>query len=187
MEKSSTLVGENVIVKQLRAIAAKLTGDAEMQRDLMQEMFVHLVRMQTRQPDKTPSWHLKGCEFHARNYLKRGRSIDSPKRAKNGVAPAQSELTGFGDVADPVDLSGEIITRDLVERLQPHLSAMQKRVLVLLSKGCGVREAARELGITHAGVIKHRKKIARIAHELFHDGQIVTTSSGSGALQTAGA
>jgi hypothetical protein len=33
-------------------------------------------------------------------------------------------------------------------------------------KGCGIREAARELGITHPAVIKHRKKITRIAREL---------------------
>jgi hypothetical protein len=38
-------------------------------------------------------------------------------------------------------------------------------------KGCGVREAGRALGITHPAVIKHRKKIARIAHELLQESE----------------
>ena len=51
----------------------------------MQEMFVHLVQVQTAEAGQTLSWYLKSCEFHARNYLKLGRSIDSLKRAHSGV------------------------------------------------------------------------------------------------------
>jgi len=170
---------ENPIVKQLHGIAAKLASDPDVQKDLMQEMFVHFVRVQTAEPGQTLSWYLKSCEFHARNLLKQGRSIDSPKRARNGVsydeAPPIHDDEHRGDGAPPsppvsqIEIQGELITNDILNLILPHLSDRQQQVLFLLIKGCGVREAARELGITHPAVIKHRKKIARVARELLQE------------------
>jgi RNA polymerase sigma factor (sigma-70 family) len=167
--------GENRIVAQLRAVAAKLTGDVELRKDLMQEMFLHLVKIQTHMPGRTLSWYIKSCEFHARNHLRHGRSIDSHKRAGNGVPYCESARQTHARAdngraeADPVDIQGELVTRDLVDRMLPHLTETQQRILFLLMKGFGVRETARELGITHPAVIKHRKKIARIARELLNE------------------
>jgi hypothetical protein len=48
---------------------------------------------------------------------------------------------------------------------------MQQQILFLLMKGCGVRETGRAVGITHPAVIKHRKKIARIARELLQESE----------------
>src|ERR1017187_5858847 len=76
---------ENQIVRQLHGIAVKLTADPDIQKDLMQEMFVHLVRIQTAEAGQTLSWYLKSCEFHARNYLKLGPSIDPVKRVGDGM------------------------------------------------------------------------------------------------------
>jgi RNA polymerase sigma factor (sigma-70 family) len=172
---------ENPIVKQLHEIAARLTGDPHLQKDLMQEMFLHFVRVQTSEPGQTLSWYLKSCEFHARNYLKLGRSIDSLKRARNGVSYDEAprghddEHRGDGVPASPpvsqIEIQGELITNDILNLILPHLSDRQQQVLFLLMKGCGVREAARELGITHPAVIKHRKKIARIARELLQESE----------------
>jgi len=169
---------ENKIVRQLHGIASKLTGDAELQKDLMQEMFVHLIRVQTSEAGQTSSWYMKSCEFHARNYLKQGRSIDSIKRARNGVpydeTPSDDgEHFSHGTCPVPpvtqIEIQGEIITNDIVNLIVPRLSDTQQQILFLLLKGCGVRETAREIGITHPAVIKHRKKIARIAREFLHD------------------
>lgn len=169
---------ESKIVRQLHGIASKLTADAELQKDLMQEMFVHLVRVQTAEAGQTSSWYMKSCEFHARNYLKQGRSIDSIKRARNGVpydeAPSD-DGEHFSNGACPVpsmtqiEIQGEIITNDIVNLIVPRLSETQQQILFLLLKGCGVRETAREIGITHPAVIKHRKKIARIAREFLQE------------------
>ncbi len=71
------MTGESRIVRQLRGVAAKLSADTELQKDLLQEMFIHLVRIEAELPGHTPSWYIKSCEFHARNYLKHGRSVDS--------------------------------------------------------------------------------------------------------------
>ena len=169
---------ENKIVKQLHGIASKLTADAELQKDLMQEMFVHLVRVETAEAGQTLSWYLKSCEFHARNYMKLGRSIDSPKRARNGVpydeTPSDDgERYGNGShhvqSVGQIEIQGEIITNDIVNLIIPRLSDKQQQILFLLLKGCGVRETARQIGITHPAVIKHRKKIARIAREFLRE------------------
>lgn len=163
---------ENQIVRQLHGIAGKLTADPDLQKDLMQEMFVHLVRIQTAEAGQTLSWYLKGCEFHARNYLRYGRSIDSLKLAGNGVP--YDEIPGGNGVLDTspaqsVEIQGELITSDIANRIVPRLSEMQQQILFLLMKGCGVRETGREVGITHPAVIKHRKKIARVARELLQE------------------
>jgi RNA polymerase sigma factor (sigma-70 family) len=177
------VVIESKIVGQLRGIASKLTGDAELQKDLIQEMFVHLVRVQSAEAGHTPSWYMKSCEFHARNHLKLGRSIDSVKRASNGVRfddepfdDGPSPGNGSEDQpAGPIQIQGEMITQDIVSQMLPRLSDRQQQVLSLLLKGCGVREAGRELGVSHVAIIKHRKKIARIAREFLGDPEPVGT------------
>lgn len=173
------------IVKQLRGVAAKLTGDLDLQKDLMQEMFIHLVRVEAELPGHTSSWYIKGCEFHARDYLDRGRSIDSIKRQKNLVPLGQSDDDDGSvclclDAVDPLDLRSELITRDIVDLLVLQLTDMQQTILFLLMHGFGVREIARELRVSHPTVIKHRKKIARSASALLVDaGCIAETSVGS--------
>jgi RNA polymerase sigma factor (sigma-70 family) len=171
------MVEDNDVVRQLRGIAAKLSRDWETQRDLLQEMFVHLIKVQTETPGQTRSWYIKSCEFHARNHLKLGRSIDSPKRARNRVLVGETsgsddnrQEAGTVETNDPSDRRGEIFSHDLVERITPHLSNKQLVVLELLMKGYGIREIGRKLGITHPAVIKHRKKIARIAREIMSEG-----------------
>jgi DNA-directed RNA polymerase specialized sigma24 family protein len=170
---------ENVIVKQLQEIAGKLTADPDLQKDLMQEMFVHLVRIQTAGADQPLGWCLKSCEFHARNYLKPGSNIDLPMPPFNGAPgdeiPHENDnrlingVLTFSPLAAPIEIQGELITNDIVNLMLPLLSDRQQQVLFLLMKGCGIRQAARELGVTHPAVIKHRKKIARIAHKFLQD------------------
>ncbi|HXI84384.1 MAG TPA: hypothetical protein VNL17_09885 [Verrucomicrobiae bacterium] len=161
---------ENQIVRQLHGIAGKLTPDPVVHMDLMQEMFVHLVQIQTAEAGQTLSWYLKSCEFHARNYLERIRN-----GAPNEKAPAAGNSEPRGDSAShssttvAIEIQGELITNETANRIIPRLSDKQQQILFLLMKGCGVRETGREVGITHPAVIKHRKKIARIAHELLQE------------------
>ena len=75
---------ENLIVKQLQRIASKLTGDLDLQRDLMQEMFVHLVHIQTTEPGQQLDWYLKNCEFHARHHHQLCRGVDLSAHTNNG-------------------------------------------------------------------------------------------------------
>jgi len=142
---------DNRIVKQLHGIAARLTGDLDLQKDLMQEMFIHLVQVETDRPGQTLSWYLQGCHFRARDYLDRGRSINSIKRSNNLVPLDQRDddddsLGVCPDAPDPVDLYSELIARDIVDLLILRLTVVQQQILFLLMYGFGVYEIARELG-----------------------------------------
>jgi hypothetical protein len=162
---------ENLIVKQLQEIASKLTADHGVQKDLMQEMFVHLVNVQTTQPGQTLSWYLKSCEFYGRHQLDPACGIDLPMplrgNGEHAIGGARTSSKPIGQI----EIQGEVITNEVLTLILPHLSDKQQQVLFLLMKGCGVREAGRELGITHPAVIKHRKKIARIARELLQESE----------------
>ena len=181
------VIAENRIVKQLRGVAARLTGDFELQKDLLQEMFIHLVRVRGELPDRTSSWYIKSCEFHARNYLKHGRSIDSHKRARHSVPLAHvgddsDSRYGFCiDAIDPLDAQSEMMTNDLVGLIMEQLSEVQQQILFFLVRGFGVRETARELQISHPAVLKHRKKIALIAREFLKDAPDSGNGNGNGS------
>ena len=161
---------ENQIVRQLHGIAGKLTADPDLHMDLMQEMFVHLVRIHTAEAGQMLSWYLKSCEVHARSYLERSRN-NAP--CMEVPATDHAEPRGNGAAHSPttvaIEIQGELITNETANLIIPRLSDMQQQILFLLMKGCGVRETGREVGITHPAVIKHRKKIARIARELFQE------------------
>jgi len=173
---------ENLIVKELQAIATRFTSDPDCQKQLMNEMFLHLVRMRTVDPDRELNWYLKGCEGHARSILKPVESarvsmarsfdetgpVDCDRRA---VVAQTSPVVGQIEIEGERIIQGERINGEVVSLLLPLLTDMQQQVLFLLMKGCGVREAGRQLGITHPAVIKHRKKIARIAHELLQESE----------------
>ena len=166
---------DSPIVRQLRGVAAKLTGDLDLQQDLLQEMLIHLGRVGAEAAGHTGSWYVKSCEFHARNYLDRGRSIDSLKRQMNAVPlepgdPDDTEDFWFCvDAVDPLDLRSELITRDLIDLMIPQLTPPQHQVFSLLLHGFGIREIARTLRISHPMVINHRKKIAQLTSRLLAD------------------
>jgi hypothetical protein len=165
---------ENLIVKELRGIAARMTSDPDVQQNLMHEMFLHLVHVRTVDPDRALSWYLKSCEFHARNFLNPGEhAIPANGASLDETPPVSHDLNTHlaSPLVDQIEIQGELITSDVLNLILPLLSDMQQQVLFLLMKGCGVREAGRELGITHPAVIKHRKKIARIARELLQESE----------------
>lgn len=165
------------VVRQLQGVARKLSVNAELQKDLTQEMLVHFVNVRTKRPGNTLSWYIKSCEFHARNYLRLGRSIDSLKRASRGMqfASPHGEASSSSFCSEPttdsLELEGQLITNDLLDLLLPQLSDKQQQVLFLLMRGFGIRQTARELGVTHPAIIKHRRKIARITRELLQDSE----------------
>lgn len=168
-------IGESrIIEKGLRDVALRITSDMEMQKDLVQEMLLHLLQVQREQPGQTFRWYVKSCEFHARNYLRLGKSVDSYKRAGGRISFSQTEAgdgEGFCheqffyrvDTMESTDDSKDFLRDEIFSLIAPRLSERQRQIMQMLIQGCGVREVGRQLGITHPAVIKHRRKIARIA------------------------
>src|ERR1051326_1730523 len=174
MNVSGEVGEQRVIEKKLREVASRITADIDLQKDLVQEMLVHLLQAQRDRPGQSTSWYFKSCEFHGRNFLRLGRSIDSYKRAKGRVQsspdPGPAKEGFFPEQFFPrMDLvesrNGQdgLLGDDIYQLIAPRLSDRQRSIVTLLMQGHGVREVARQLGITHPAVIKHRKKIARIA------------------------
>ncbi|MSR65691.1 MAG: sigma-70 family RNA polymerase sigma factor [Verrucomicrobiae bacterium] len=184
-------IGENQSVqKKLRGVAAKMTADPELQKDLVQEMWPHLLQVQRDQPDKTFGWYLKSCEFRARNFLRLGRSIDSYKRSTKAVRPVPGQDCDNGEFyheeffnrlenGHPHAARREFIRDDMLQLITPRLSERQRTILTSLMEGSGVREVARQLGISHPAVIKHRRKIASIAREFLAESTSASASCGS--------
>lgn len=172
------------IINKLRQVAGRLVSNVETQQDLVQEMYVHFVELRTREPDRHLAWYIRGCEFHARNRLRLGRSVDSPKRANGAVSwdsPNLPHCQTTGDYISQTEtavMEGELITSDVMEQLMPLLNERQKFVLQHLMEGESLRSIGRRLGITHPAVIKHRRKIAQIAHSILNE-QNATSMSGS--------
>src|ERR1043166_264220 len=156
------------VARILRGVASRLAGDPEVQKELWQEMVLHLIRLQVDAPGQTRSWYIQGCKFRARNYLKLGCSIDSPKRAQGAVAGTHDFDEVLDDLhhAHALDFRSQLMANDLAEQIRVRLSDVQQQILDLLMQGHGVREAARELGMSHTAVVKHRQKIACVADAL---------------------
>ena len=175
---------ESETAKQLYGVAARLTGDRELQKDLVQEMLLHLVRVEIDLPGRTVSWYITSCQFHARHYLQRGRSVDSIKRCRNLVSLGEDHDDGDGelksclDAADPVDLHGELITQDIVNLLIVRLTDMEQQILFLLIRGFGVREIGRQLSLSHTMICQHRKQISRVASYLLSDSGCIGSRNG---------
>ncbi len=158
---------EHGIFRTFQQTASRLTSDPQLQKDLMQEMFVHLLEVRQRQPGEPADWYIRQCETHAREYLVRARGAE--------VAP----VTMTVEV-----VRTERLTDDQVEWLRPKLSARQQQVFEWLRRGYGIRETARQLGISHPAVIKHRNKISRVLQELVpHDGFSRSAVAGVGKNQ----
>lgn len=167
------MTGESKVLEKLRGVTAKLTANEELRKDLLQEMLIHLIDVELKQPGRTVSWYIKSCEYRARNYLKLGRSVDSHKRAGDlvplGLCGDEHSTHVFPEAVDPNDGTAELAAREILDLVQPQLTSIQQEILELLMKGLGVREVARELGVSHPAVIKHRRKIAGLVDPLLNE------------------
>src|SRR2546425_11941719 len=116
------------VARILRGVAFRLAGDPEVQKDLLQEMFLHLIRLEVESPGQTRSWYIKGCEFRARNYLKLGCSIDSPKRAQCAVTAAHDldELLDDRHHGHGLDFRSQVMANDLAEQIRARISDVQR-------------------------------------------------------------
>ena len=151
---------------KLVAIARSLTKDGDEQDDLYQEMWVHLWEMERDHPDQTESWYYQGCRHRAINYLHRGKSIDSKRRANVRLVDISVALPDWGVEAPLVSEGGEYESDLILYDLMRRLTKRQKKILNYLREGFSEREIGHFLGISQPAVSKQRRVLQEAAREV---------------------
>lgn len=104
---------------------------------------------------------IKGCEFHIQNFLRKGRPKVSTSSLDALISPGGLTL------ADILQDKKEDFAKSLENKLtvdeikELGLTTKERSVLSCLLKGQTVREAAKELEISHVMVLKYKKSIIK--------------------------
>lgn len=153
------------ITPALKGVARKhlLYGfyDAE---DLYQEMCLYLWQnySQGLPIGINESYVIKGCEFHIQNFLRKGRPKVSFSSLEEPTSAAGGEV--LGDILEDKSVNikssmDEKITVDEIRNMD--LNDKEKAVFSYLLNGYTVREIAKELGVSHVMILKHKKEIIK--------------------------
>ncbi|HWX19914.1 MAG TPA: hypothetical protein VN578_08425 [Candidatus Binatia bacterium] len=164
-----TLIDESRTHARLDRLIHTKTTDPALRDDLMQEALVHLWLTENENPGHTLSWYVQSCRFQIGHLLQSGRSLDSPKRRHLGC-----QITSDPDQDSQLDhvlrfdanTHEYVSAQDLLAQLSASLTPRDRQILDHLAEGCGIREIARKLGLTHPAILKRMNKIAFIATQL---------------------
>lgn len=170
-------VGDPTVRNMLLRIVVRMEHNPSSHADLMQEALIHFWLAGERNPGNSLSWYLQSCRFHLQHVAARGKSVDSPKRAKTQYATCW-ETSGptdtFEATAPDADILSEVSAREIISLLSSRLGPRQREVLNGLADGLHTCEIAEILNVSHPAVVKHRLKIAAAAVEL---GIVPTTTA----------
>lgn len=153
----------------LRRLAARVTSDRASREDLAQEAIIHLWQKELRCPEQSESWYIQSCLFHLRNYIQRGRSLDSPRRRR-----ARGSISTVSRRADSAEVHLErdesplptVCANEILALLLPKLKGREREVLCCLAEGLELGDIARRLRVSRQAVGKQRRKIAQVATRL---------------------
>jgi len=155
------------LLPKLQSIAQKLTSDLCLQEDLVQEMRLHLWQQWQAHPNQTPAWYVQSCQYHARDYLKAGRSIDSkPREGVERVSLWQEDAEGGWEplpISSENGFEDEIIFRDLLAKVRRRLTEKQGRTLDLWLQGYTEKEIGRMERVSRQSIHQQKKRIQEVA------------------------
>jgi RNA polymerase sigma factor (sigma-70 family) len=152
----------------VRRIAERMAFSGVCGEDLFQEGWVYLWLQETRRPGQTQSWYLQGCRFYLTDLIGAGRSLDSPKRG-SGLRLREEhreEELPFPESLQTMAELEEFYVRDARAALAAKLTESENLVLDLLLQGWSTCEIARQTGVSHSTVARHRRRIAAAALRL---------------------
>jgi len=165
------MIDQNRIRIHLRFIVCTITSQIAFHDDLFQEALIHIWRKELAFPGQTEAYYFQSCRCHMIDYLRRGRSIDAPKRThgrcnEDGLTEENdSESSPTYPVAHE-DTVSSVSVRDMLNQLLPLLDELGQAVLQHLAEGVTARDIAQKFGLTHQAVSKRRRKIAATARQL---------------------
>jgi DNA-directed RNA polymerase specialized sigma24 family protein len=163
------MIDEGRTRELLCRIVCRLTSDATLREDLLQEAMVHLWLLEARRPGQSRSWYLQNCKFRLQNYITAGKSVDSLKRKRGRVTFSSDcdEIDEFVSAAEfDAAVFAQLSAHDIIAALSSRLKAFERSVLLHLADGLPAREIAARLKVSHPTVIKHRRNIAALAIKL---------------------
>jgi RNA polymerase sigma factor (sigma-70 family) len=155
------------LAPMLVAIASKLTRDKTLREDLRQEMSLHLYEEWQKNPDHTCSWYAQQCHYHAIDYLKKGKSIDSKQR--EGVERHALQHEGPDGTLEslpmivPHDFEVELMHRECLRHLVRKLTEQQQKLVDYLLQGHTEQEIGAMQGVSQQAIHQQWKSIQRIA------------------------
>jgi len=133
------------------------------EEDLYQEMCVHLWSSfgNGASGGINTSYIVKSCEFYLLNYLRKAREkarIVSLEEPINEDGDTLKDI--LPDRKEPLDkfVERNLIIKDIRNN---RLTRREREVLSLLLKGLTVREAGKELGVSHVMVVKVKNRIIK--------------------------
>ena len=141
------MIQNKVVQSKLKAIARDLGNEKSDSEDLMQEMMIHLWKVEQDRPGMTESWYLQNCKFFARDLVCKGTSIDTRRRtevmliSKDG--PDQQKIV-LSKPVEQYDFRSELIVKELIARIMGKLGEAQRRVFRALLTGMTLTEIGKK-------------------------------------------
>lgn len=179
MDEPILMLNDSAQTRQiLNLIVRRVRVDPSQHEDLLQEASIHLWQQLERQPGQRRSWYLQSCFDHLRNYVRRGRSIDSLRRQQFVENGERSAADGNYLSASAEDVVASVCAQDLMESLAKWLTPAEWQTLNCLAEGLSLRETATRLNTSHTTINKHRRKIETLVLKL--DGSRLLTHARTG-------
>jgi DNA-binding NarL/FixJ family response regulator len=136
--------------------------------DLRQEAIEHLAQVEAQSEVHTRAWCRTNCLLYARNLLRAGCSIDSPRHRNSriGIKDESAPASNGGHHLEPQDsFLPALMTQDSLDFLSTKLHPGARVILGLLRQGYAAEEISRKLHISHQAVSKQISIIRRTAAE----------------------
>jgi RNA polymerase sigma factor (sigma-70 family) len=151
------------VYDQISRVVHNITNDPNEFEDLFQEAWLKFWVSERQSPHRNLSWYLQACRQAILEYLRRGRSLDSPKHRNSG-SQLEGELEGCP--APGSDVLQGVCAHDDFPLLAEHLKPRERAVLSLLANSAATRQCGLELGISKQAVSKIVRHIRLLATRL---------------------
>jgi hypothetical protein len=147
--------------------AARLPEERE---DSYQSALLRYCQLARENPGKSTSWYLVRCRGFIQDGLKRGTSVDSPKRRRFGCPIADEtgdeDFAGIPELVFEIDPHKLISVLDALKEMRVRLDGRENAILELLFEGNGTREVAKCLHISPSAVSKCNRRIRSVALQI---------------------
>lgn len=138
--------------------------------DCLQEALLRLWQTTRDRPGQSLCFYLTACRFSVQEYLKRGRSLDSPKRCSLRISLTfqddEERSEGFPLLLEDTDPAQQAGAADAQDRIMARLGPAGKLVFEGLLQGMTVCEIGRELKTSHSAVCRTRARIQAAARQV---------------------